>query len=84
VHEQLALLLGALDRHEAHVGPGCSLADGGSEATSSSCLERGRLGRTGAGLPVASTPCTAKTFFARSMPTDTMVMGLPLPQKRVS
>ena len=44
---------------------------------SSSSLSRATLGRTSAGLPEASTPCTAKTFLARSMPTVTMGMDFP-------
>ena len=42
---------------------------GGSGAMSSSGLPRGTLGRTSTGLPLASIPCTAKTFFAKSIPT---------------
>lgn len=33
------------------------------EAINSSSLARRTFGRTSAGLPVASTPCTAKTYF---------------------
>jgi hypothetical protein len=43
----------------------------------SASLPRGTLGRTRAGLPEASTPCTAKTFLARSMPTVTIAMDFP-------
>lgn len=50
---------------------------GGRLAMSSSSLSRATLGRTSAGLPDASTPCTAKTFLARSMPTVTMLMDFP-------
>lgn len=40
----------------------------GNCAVSSISLPRGTSGRTRAGLPVSSTPCTAKTFFAKSIP----------------
>jgi len=40
----------------------------------------GTLGRSSTGLPVASTPCTAKAFFARSIPSITIVMISPLGQ----
>lgn len=34
-----------------------------------STLPRATLGRTSTSLPAAFTPCTAKTFFAKSIPT---------------
>lgn len=37
-------------------------------------LGAGRLGLTNAGFPVASTPCTAKSFLARSIPMVTMAV----------
>ena len=42
---------------------------GGSEAISSCSLARGTAGRTRAGLPASSTPCTANTF-CRGAPID--------------
>lgn len=54
---------------------------GGSAAMNSSSLARATLGRQSTGLPVASTPCSAKTFFARSIPMVTMaVMEFPFRQ----
>jgi hypothetical protein len=50
---------------------------GGSEAISSCSLARATAGRTSAGLPASSTPWTAKTFLARSMPTWTMAVDFP-------
>lgn len=44
---------------------------------SSSRLAHGILGRTNTALPVASTPCTAKTFLARSIPMVTMAVMTP-------
>ena len=35
------------------------------------------LGRTNSGLPAGLTPCTANTFLARSMPTNTITMDFP-------
>jgi hypothetical protein len=53
---------------------------GGDRAIRSTSAERATLGRTRTGVPAASTPCRANTFFARSMPRLTMVlMGLLLP-----
>ncbi len=46
-------------------------------AISPNNLARGTSGRTSIGLPVLSTQCTAKTFFARSIPTVTIVMTSP-------
>ena len=43
----------------------------------------GALGRTSTALPVASTPCTAKTFFAKSTPIITIVMDFPFNNKSV-
>src|SRR5688572_24723408 len=40
-------------------------------------LARAKLGRTSAARPVASTPCTAKTFLARSIPRVTIAMDFP-------
>jgi hypothetical protein len=40
-------------------------------------LVRGTSGRTKTALPVSSTPCTAKTFFARSIPTVTIALTSP-------
>ena len=50
---------------------------GGKAAISSSSLPRGTLGQTSTGLPVASTPCTAKTFYPKSIPIVTIVMDFP-------
>ena len=47
---------------------------GDNRATCSSILSRETLGSTSTALPAASTPCSAKTFFARSMPSVTMRM----------
>ena len=52
---------------------------GGGAAISPGSLPRGTLGRTRAGLPVASTPCTAKTFLAKSIPTVTIAVDFPFP-----
>jgi hypothetical protein len=54
-----------------------AIKQGGSAAMASKSLARGTAGRTSAGLPASSTPCRANTFFAKSMPTHTMVMGFP-------
>ena len=48
-------------------------------ATSSTSAERLTLSRIKTGLPAASTPCRANTFFAKSMPRLTMVLMLLLP-----
>ena len=52
----------------------------GRLAMSSSSLARATSGLTGTGLPLSSMPCTAKTFFARSIPTVTIAMTCPLEQ----
>ena len=53
------------------------MRQGGRLAISLNNLARGTSGRTSIGLPVLSTQCTAKTFFARSIPTVTIVMTSP-------
>jgi len=53
------------------------IRQGGSDATSGSSLPRVTAGRCSATLPVASTPCRANTFFARSMPSVTIAMDFP-------
>ena len=45
------------------------MVQGGRVAINSCSLARALLGRTSSGLPAWLTPCTAKTFLARSMPT---------------
>ena len=50
---------------------------GGKAAVSFDSLVRGTLGQTRTALPVASTPCAAKTFFAKSIPIVTLVMDFP-------
>lgn len=53
------------------------MRQGGSFAISSSSLARDTSGRTSVDFPAAFTPCTAKTFLARSIPTVTIVMISP-------
>ena len=50
---------------------------GGSCAISDSKSARDTFGFTSAGLPLSSTPCTAKTFLARSIPTVIMLINFP-------
>ena len=50
---------------------------GGKLAISSSSLLRFTSGFTSSGFPDAPTPCTAKTFLARSIPTVTIDMDFP-------
>ena len=50
---------------------------GGSVATSSSNWSRRTLGRTSSALPDSSTPCTAKTFLAKSIPRVIIFMDFP-------
>ena len=57
---------------------------GGSRTTSSASLLRESVRRT-VTTPSASTPCTEKVFFAKSIPSvETAVMGLPLSEGSVS
>ncbi len=50
---------------------------GGRLAISGNKSARETLGLTNAGLPLSSTPCTANTFLARSIPTVIMFMTFP-------
>lgn len=54
---------------------------GGNAAITSLSLARGTAGLTNPALPAALTPCTAKTFLARSIPTNKIVTRLPLPDE---
>jgi hypothetical protein len=75
VHPQAGLLLHRFDRHEAHVGPAHGFADGRgvgcvvlAALASAFGLVRGTRGCSNSGLPASLTPCSAKTFLARSIP----------------
>jgi hypothetical protein len=53
------------------------MVQGGKAATTSRSLARATLGWRSCTAPVAFTPCNAKTFLARSIPTQTMDMDFP-------
>jgi len=54
---------------------------GGRAAISTPSLARDTLGWRSSTVPPTLTPCTAKTFFARSIPVAIMAMELPLPSE---
>ena len=53
------------------------MVHGGRLATSAFSLVRGTRGCSNSGLPASFTPCSAKTFLARSIPTVRMAMTSP-------
>jgi hypothetical protein len=60
------------------------IRQGGSRATSSASFPRDTVRRT-VTTPFASTPCTEKVFFAKSIPSvETAFMGLPLSEGSIT
>ena len=50
------------------------IAHDGNEAISAPNVPRGTLGLTNPALPASFTACSAKTFLARSIPTNKIAM----------
>src|ERR1019366_9541553 len=53
------------------------ITHGGSAATTALSLPRATFGCFSLGAPASSTPCSAKTFLARSIPRVTIAMTSP-------
>ena len=53
------------------------MTHGGNWTINGNSCSRVTLGLTSTALPLSSTPCTAKTFLARSIPTVIMFMDFP-------